>query len=121
MCCGGLIDSVSRDRRYVRRSAFWLISSPSCFSLQPLCILSRWAIWYCFTELIGDVPTAPFHRQLDLFLQGSAHLNKRRSPGPSVTCQLGSAIFRPSFLRSFHPPCSFLPSSVHTFSQTLNT
>ncbi|KAG5572349.1 hypothetical protein H5410_062115, partial [Solanum commersonii] len=37
--------------------------------LQPLLILSRWAIWYCFAELIGDASTALFHRQLDLFLQ----------------------------------------------------
>ncbi|KAG5595575.1 hypothetical protein H5410_036807 [Solanum commersonii] len=78
--------------------------------LQPLRILSRWTIWFCFTKLIGDTLTAPFHRQLDLFLLGLAHRNKRRSPGPSMTCQLGSAIFRPSFLRSFQPPCSFLPN-----------
>ncbi|KAG5580927.1 hypothetical protein H5410_051554 [Solanum commersonii] len=78
---------------------------------EPLCILSRWAIWYCFAKLFGDTLTAPFHRQLDLFLQGSVHWNKRRSPGRSATRQLGSAIFRPSFLRSFQPPCSFLPTT----------
>ncbi|KAG5599492.1 hypothetical protein H5410_030862 [Solanum commersonii] len=67
------------------------------------------------------MPTTPLHRQLDLILQRSVHWNKRRSPGRSVTRQLGSAIFRPSFLRSFQPPCSFFPSSVHALSQTPNT
>ncbi|KAG5582247.1 hypothetical protein H5410_052874 [Solanum commersonii] len=54
-------------------------------------------------------------------LCGSAHWNKRRSPGQSATRQVGSVIFKPSFLRSFQPPCSFLPSSVHALSQILNT
>ncbi|KAG5572019.1 hypothetical protein H5410_061785 [Solanum commersonii] len=67
------------------------------------------------------MPTAPLHRQLDHFLHGSAHWNKRRSPSRSATRQLGSAIFRPSVLRSFQPPCSFLPSSVHALPQTPNT
>ncbi|KAG5631182.1 hypothetical protein H5410_002899, partial [Solanum commersonii] len=31
--------------------------------------------------------------------------------GQSATCQLSSAIFRPSFFRSFQPLYSFLPSS----------
>ncbi|KAG5590341.1 hypothetical protein H5410_040855 [Solanum commersonii] len=53
--------------------------------------------------------------------QGSAHWNKRRSPGRSATRQLGSAIFMPSVLHSFHPPCSFLPSSVYALPQTPNT
>uniref|UniRef100_M1D9M8 Uncharacterized protein n=1 Tax=Solanum tuberosum TaxID=4113 RepID=M1D9M8_SOLTU len=91
----GSLGAVSRDRRYTRRTTFWSISSPSCFSLQPLRALSRWAIWYCFAELLGDTSTAPFHHQLDLSLQGSAHWNKRRSPGRSATRQLGSAILRP--------------------------
>uniref|UniRef100_M1D9F5 Uncharacterized protein n=1 Tax=Solanum tuberosum TaxID=4113 RepID=M1D9F5_SOLTU len=121
MCCEGPFGEVSRDRRYIRRSAIWSISSPSYFSLSPLHILIRWEIWYCFTELFGDTPTTPFHRQLDLFLQGLAHWNKKGSPGRSVTHQLGSAIFRPSFLRSFQPPCSFLQSSVHALPQTPNT
>ncbi|KAG5585177.1 hypothetical protein H5410_045611, partial [Solanum commersonii] len=73
----GLLGAVSRDRRYTRRITFWSISSPFCFSLQPLRTLSRWMIWYCFTELLNDTSTAPFHRQLDLSLQGSAHWNKR--------------------------------------------
>ncbi|KAG5586080.1 hypothetical protein H5410_046514 [Solanum commersonii] len=52
---------------------------------------------------------------------GLAHWNKRRSPGRSATHQLGSSIFKPSFLCSFQPPCSFLPSSVHALPQTPNT
>uniref|UniRef100_M1DVA0 Uncharacterized protein n=1 Tax=Solanum tuberosum TaxID=4113 RepID=M1DVA0_SOLTU len=109
-CCNSVFErnrvdssAVSRDRRYARRSIFWSISAPSCFILQPLRVLSCWAIWYFFAKLLGDTPTAPFHRQLDLSLQGSAHWNKRRSPGRSATHQLGSGIFRPSFLHSFHP------------------
>ncbi|KAG5580234.1 hypothetical protein H5410_050861, partial [Solanum commersonii] len=76
MCCEGPFGEVSRDRRYIRRFAIWSISSPSCCSLSPLCVLSRWEIWYCFAELFGYRPTTPFHRQLDLFLQGSVHWNK---------------------------------------------
>ncbi|KAG5576604.1 hypothetical protein H5410_056738 [Solanum commersonii] len=97
--CNGSLGAVSRDRRYTR----------------------RWALWYCFAKLLGDTLTAPFHHQLDLSLQGSAHLYKRRSLGRSATRQLGSAILKPSFLRSFQPLCSFLPSSVHALPQTLNT
>ncbi|KAG5586047.1 hypothetical protein H5410_046481 [Solanum commersonii] len=67
------------------------------------------------------MPTTPFHRQFDFSLQGSTHWNKRRSPGRSTTHQLGLTIFRPSFLSSFQPPCSLLPSSVHDFPQTPNT
>ncbi|KAG5594660.1 hypothetical protein H5410_035892 [Solanum commersonii] len=55
-----------------------MISSPSCFSLQPLRALSHWAIWYCFAELLGDMSTALFHRQLDISRLGSSHLNKSR-------------------------------------------
>ncbi|KAG5580400.1 hypothetical protein H5410_051027 [Solanum commersonii] len=46
LCCNGSLGAVSRDHRYSWQSAFWSISSPSCFSLQPLCILSHWAIWF---------------------------------------------------------------------------
>ncbi|KAG5631597.1 hypothetical protein H5410_003314 [Solanum commersonii] len=74
-----------------------------------------------FIELLGDTPIAPFHLQLDLSLKGSAHWNKRQSPGRSGTHQLGSAILRPSFLRSFQPLCSFLPSNVHALPKTLNS
>ncbi|KAG5612056.1 hypothetical protein H5410_023337 [Solanum commersonii] len=109
MCCEGPLGEVSQDRRYIRRSALHLR------------ILSRWVIWYFFAKLFGDTPISPLYRQLDLFLQGSAYWNKRRSPGRSVTRQLGSAIFRPSFLHSFQPPCSFLPSRVHALPQTSNT
>ncbi|KAG5596745.1 hypothetical protein H5410_037977, partial [Solanum commersonii] len=45
-------------------------------SANPLRVLSHWVIWYYFAELLGDAPTIPFHRQLDLFLQGSALWNK---------------------------------------------
>uniref|UniRef100_M1DJK7 Uncharacterized protein n=1 Tax=Solanum tuberosum TaxID=4113 RepID=M1DJK7_SOLTU len=45
--------------------------------------------------------------------KGSAHWNERRSPGRSATRQQGSAILRPSFLRSFQTLCSFLKSGVH--------
>ncbi|KAG5599258.1 hypothetical protein H5410_030628, partial [Solanum commersonii] len=37
----GPVGAVSRDCRYTRRSAFWSISSPSCFSHKPLHILGR--------------------------------------------------------------------------------
>ncbi|KAG5599259.1 hypothetical protein H5410_030629 [Solanum commersonii] len=51
-----------------------LLFSAALFLLgRPLRILSRWAIWYCFTKLFGGTLTASFYRQLDLFLQGSAH------------------------------------------------
>uniref|UniRef100_M1DAB7 Uncharacterized protein n=1 Tax=Solanum tuberosum TaxID=4113 RepID=M1DAB7_SOLTU len=107
--------------RYARRSTFWSISSPFYFILQPLRLLSCWVIWNCFAELLDDTPTAPFHHQLDLSLQGSVHWNERRSPGRSATRQLSSAITLISFLHSFHPPYSFLPSSVHALPQTPNT
>ncbi|KAG5590023.1 hypothetical protein H5410_040537 [Solanum commersonii] len=40
--------------------------------------MCHWATWYCLAKLLGDAPTALFFRQLDPFLQGSAHWNKRR-------------------------------------------
>ncbi|KAG5599758.1 hypothetical protein H5410_031128 [Solanum commersonii] len=66
------------------------------------------------------MPTDPFHRQLDLSIQGSAQWNKWRSPGRLATHQLGSAIFKPSFLRSFQPPYSFLPSSAQPIHTRIN-
>ncbi|KAG5630904.1 hypothetical protein H5410_002621 [Solanum commersonii] len=40
----GSLGAVIRDHRYTRQSAFWLISSPSCFSLQRLCASIHWHI-----------------------------------------------------------------------------
>ncbi|KAG5605519.1 hypothetical protein H5410_027011 [Solanum commersonii] len=107
LCYSGSLGTVSRDRRYTRRSAFWSISSPSCFSLQSLRALSRWEIWYCFAELLGDTPIAPFHRQLDLSLQGSAHCNKRRSQADR---QLVNWARRSSGLHFFALFSCFVPS-----------
>ncbi|KAG5610213.1 hypothetical protein H5410_021494, partial [Solanum commersonii] len=44
-------------------------------------VLIHWATGNCFAELLGDALTAPFHRQLDLFLQGSSHWNFGRGQG----------------------------------------
>ncbi|KAG5576530.1 hypothetical protein H5410_056664 [Solanum commersonii] len=58
----------------------WIFnSSPSCTNLQHHLALGHWVKWYCFTELLGDVPSAPFFRRLDAFLQCSVHWKKRRS------------------------------------------
>ncbi|WMV46118.1 hypothetical protein MTR67_039503 [Solanum verrucosum] len=75
----GSFGVVIRNRRSTRRFALWCISSPSCTSLQHRRVLGHWTTWYCFAELLGDAPTAPYLRRLDPFLQGSAHWNKRRS------------------------------------------
>ncbi|KAG5571552.1 hypothetical protein H5410_061318 [Solanum commersonii] len=83
---------------------------------DPLRILSRWALWYCFTKQLGDTPTASFHRQLDIFLQGSAHSNKRRSPGLSSTRQLGSAIFKPLFFSFFSAALFLLAKECPCFA-----
>ncbi|KAG5599138.1 hypothetical protein H5410_030508 [Solanum commersonii] len=53
-CCSGSFGVVSRDRRLTRRFAL------------------------CFTELLDDMLTAPFHHRFDLFFQGSTNWNKRR-------------------------------------------
>uniref|UniRef100_M0ZZJ2 Uncharacterized protein n=1 Tax=Solanum tuberosum TaxID=4113 RepID=M0ZZJ2_SOLTU len=79
LCCNGSFIVVSRNRRSTRRLALWCSSSPSCTSLQHRRALGHWVIWYFFTELLGDAPTAPYLRLLDPFLQGLAHWNKRRS------------------------------------------
>uniref|UniRef100_M0ZKF6 Uncharacterized protein n=1 Tax=Solanum tuberosum TaxID=4113 RepID=M0ZKF6_SOLTU len=39
MCCEGPFGAISRDRRSIRRSALWSISSPFCFGLQHLQVL----------------------------------------------------------------------------------
>ncbi|KAG5631612.1 hypothetical protein H5410_003329, partial [Solanum commersonii] len=78
LCYEGSLGAVSRDHRHTRRSVLWSSSSPFCFCHQHLYILNHWAVWCCFADLFGDAPTASFHRQLDLFLQGSVHWNIRQ-------------------------------------------
>ncbi|KAG5631865.1 hypothetical protein H5410_003582 [Solanum commersonii] len=87
----------------------------SAIRLLPYRALSRWAIWYCFAKLLSDIPTIPFHRKLELSLQGSVHWNKRRSVGRSAAHQLGSAILRSSFfvfLSRFVPSCQLFKKDV---------
>ncbi|KAG5571874.1 hypothetical protein H5410_061640, partial [Solanum commersonii] len=69
-------------------------------------------------DALGDPPFGLFHPLLALTFN---IFNKRLSLSLSATRQLGSAIFNLSFFRSFQPPCSFLPSTVHAFPQTPNT
>ncbi|KAG5631864.1 hypothetical protein H5410_003581 [Solanum commersonii] len=57
----GSLGTVSQDCRYTRQSTFSSISLPSCFSLQSFRAMSHWAILYCFAQLLGSTPTAPFH------------------------------------------------------------
>uniref|UniRef100_M1BE79 Uncharacterized protein n=1 Tax=Solanum tuberosum TaxID=4113 RepID=M1BE79_SOLTU len=76
---GGSFGVVSRNRRSTRRFTLWYSSSPSRSILQHRHALNHWETRYCFVELLGDAPTAPFFRRLDPFLQGSAHWNKSQS------------------------------------------
>ncbi|WMV09180.1 hypothetical protein MTR67_002565, partial [Solanum verrucosum] len=75
--CKLIIRYCSRNSPTTRRFTFWYSSSPSCTILQHRRTLGHWATWYCFTELLGNTPTALFFRRLDPFLHGSAHWNKR--------------------------------------------
>ncbi|WMV41101.1 hypothetical protein MTR67_034486 [Solanum verrucosum] len=49
--------------------SFWCTSPPSCTSLQHRCALGHWVTWYCFGELLGNAPTAPFSADLILFFR----------------------------------------------------
>ena len=73
----------------------------SLSSLQQRRVFDRWVTWYCFTKLLGDALTAPFHGRLYHFLSGSAHWNKSQYPFVLVTLQVHSVIFRPSILCLF--------------------
>ncbi|WMV24767.1 hypothetical protein MTR67_018152, partial [Solanum verrucosum] len=67
---------VSRNRQSTRRFSLRCSSSSSCTSLQHLRALGHWATWYCFEELLGVAPTAPYLYRLDPFFQGSSHWKK---------------------------------------------
>uniref|UniRef100_M1E0Y5 Uncharacterized protein n=1 Tax=Solanum tuberosum TaxID=4113 RepID=M1E0Y5_SOLTU len=54
-------------------------SQPFVLCLQHLCILDHWVVYFCFTELIGEAPTAPFIAFLIPLLLGFAYWNKGRS------------------------------------------
>ncbi|KAG5590897.1 hypothetical protein H5410_041411, partial [Solanum commersonii] len=76
--------------------------------LAYLCVLDNWARQHFFAESLGNMLTAPFHRQFAPFLQGSTHWNKRRICNLLVIFRMGSAIRRSSFLRYFSFFCSLL-------------
>ncbi|KAG5571338.1 hypothetical protein H5410_061104, partial [Solanum commersonii] len=73
---------------------------------------------HCFTESFDATPIIPLHRRISPFLQGSAHLNKRRICDLLVIRRLGSAIHRSSFLHSFGFFCSFLRTLIKSKSWT---
>uniref|UniRef100_M1DJF0 Uncharacterized protein n=1 Tax=Solanum tuberosum TaxID=4113 RepID=M1DJF0_SOLTU len=121
MYCEGPFGAVSQDRRHTRLSALWFGSSPFSFCLLHSRVLRHWAIECCFAELLGDAPTAPFHRRLDLFLQGSAHWNIRRDLGPFGDSSSSLGDPQEVFSPFFQPLCSFLLDSVQALSPNPNT
>ncbi|KAG5579739.1 hypothetical protein H5410_050366 [Solanum commersonii] len=103
LCSSESLSAVSQDRRYTRRSAFWLISSPSCFSLQPLRILS----WLnaqekkAISRLIGDSPIGLGNLQTFISLFFSAALFFMPTDHSAQLFRIVNTLGNPSFGR-FH-------------------
>ncbi|WMV45893.1 hypothetical protein MTR67_039278 [Solanum verrucosum] len=121
MYCGGPFDALSRDHRHTRRFALWSGSSTSCFCLLHSRVMRHWEIECYFVKLLGDAPAAPFHRRLDLLLQGSAQWNIRRDVGSFGDSHNGLGYPQGVLSPFFKPLCSFLLDIIHVLSVNPNT
>ncbi|KAG5589897.1 hypothetical protein H5410_040411 [Solanum commersonii] len=63
LCYGGPLGTVSRDHQYTRRSTFWSISSPSCFSIQHSHVLRHWVIKVLLCETARRCADCSFSSQ----------------------------------------------------------